>query len=66
MKRKGTKTSKSRSLNSLPAKSVRRTTSEGVRGGYTGTTRAHSDDGPTESITFVYGKLGVKYTPPGN
>jgi len=26
----------------------------------------HSDDGPTEDITFVYGQLSVKYTPQNN
>jgi hypothetical protein len=39
---------------------------EGVSGGIiavhpVGSSRA--DEGPEESITFVYGKLGVKYTP---
>jgi len=64
MKKKRTTTSKSaRSLRNLPAKAVRRKTSDRVRGGYTGTTKPHSDEGPEESITFVYGKLGVKYTP---
>ena len=39
---------------------------ETATGGGLATTTAlpssHVDDGPTEEITFVYGKLGVKYT----
>jgi type VI protein secretion system component Hcp len=29
----------------------------------TGVDWKHGDDGPSEDITFVYGKLGVQYTP---
>jgi hypothetical protein len=60
MKKRTTTSKPAKSVRTLPTKAVRRKTADGIRGG---AAKPHSDEGPTEDITFVYGKLGVKYTP---
>jgi len=62
-KQRTTRSRSSRSPRSLPAKAVRRKTADGVKGGHTGTTKRRSDERPEESITFVYGRLGVEDKP---
>jgi hypothetical protein len=61
------KTTKAKRVRNLPAKAINSKTGRGVKGGVllSNATAAQprSDEGPEESITFVYGKLGVKYTP---
>jgi hypothetical protein len=63
MKKKGTK-SKAAKMRDLPQKAVNAKTARGVKGGGAALRKSvKQDDGPEESITFVYGGLGVKYTP---